>query len=113
MCMGLDSAKEEMDDYENRFLARGLATLAFDGPGQGEAEYDFAICPEYEKPAKAVVDFVETRSDLDAGALGIWGVSLRRLLRAARRRVREALQGLRRALGRRSSAPPISPGARR
>ena len=33
MCMGLDSAKEEMDDYENRFLARGLATLAFDGPG--------------------------------------------------------------------------------
>src|SRR5438309_2728372 len=36
MCMGLDSAKEEMDDYENRFLARGLATLAFDGPGQGE-----------------------------------------------------------------------------
>src|SRR6266487_193629 len=32
MCMGLDSAKEEMDDYENRFLKRGVATLAFDGP---------------------------------------------------------------------------------
>ena len=56
MCMGLDSAKEEMDDYENRFLKRGLATLAFDGPGQGEAEYDFAICPEYEKPVKAMID---------------------------------------------------------
>jgi hypothetical protein len=55
MCMGLDSAKEEMDDYENRFLARGVATLAFDGPGQGEAEYDFPICPEYEKPVKAVI----------------------------------------------------------
>jgi 2,6-dihydroxypseudooxynicotine hydrolase len=26
MCMGLDSAKEEMDDYENRFLRRGVAT---------------------------------------------------------------------------------------
>ena len=76
MCMGLDSAKEEMDDYENRFLARGLATLAFDGPGQGEAEYDFAICPEYEKPVKAVVDFVETRKDLDANRIGVWGVSL-------------------------------------
>ncbi|HZR69257.1 MAG TPA: alpha/beta fold hydrolase, partial [Burkholderiales bacterium] len=76
MCMGLDSAKEEMDDYESRFLARGLATLAFDGPGQGEAEYDFAICPEYEKPAKAVVDFVETRSDLDKNRIGVWGVSL-------------------------------------
>jgi dienelactone hydrolase len=76
MCMGLDSTKEEMDDYENRFLRRGLATLAFDGPGQGEAEYDFAICPEYEKPVKAVIDYVETRGDVDAARLGIWGVSL-------------------------------------
>jgi 2,6-dihydroxypseudooxynicotine hydrolase len=76
MCMGLDSAKEEMDDYENRFLKRGLATLAFDGPGQGEAEYDFALCPEYEKPAKAVFDFLETRPDVDSARAGIWGVSL-------------------------------------
>jgi len=75
MCAGLDSTKEEMGDYEERFLKRGLATLAFDGPGQGEAEYDFAICPEFEKPAKAVIDFVETRKDLDAGRVGIWGVS--------------------------------------
>jgi len=75
MCMGLDSTKEEMDEYEKRFLKRGLATLAFDGPGQGEAEYDFAICPEFEKPVKAVIDFVETRKDLDAGHVGIWGVS--------------------------------------
>ena len=76
MCMGLDSAKEEMDDYENRFLARGMATLAFDGPGQGEAEYDFAVCPEYEKPAKAVVDYLETRSDIDINRVGVWSVSL-------------------------------------
>lgn len=76
MCMGLDSAKEEMDDYENRFLKRGLATLAFDGPGQGEAEYDFPICPEYEKPVKAVIDYLETRRDIDLGRVGIWGVSL-------------------------------------
>ena len=76
MCMGLDSAKEEMDDYENRFLVRGLATLSFDGPGQGEAEYDFAICPEYEKPAKAVVDYLHTRSDVDLNRIGVWGVSL-------------------------------------
>jgi len=76
MCMGLDSAKEEMDDYENRFLKRGLATLAFDGPGQGEAEYDMPICPEYEKPVKAVVDYLETRGDIDHERIGIWGVSL-------------------------------------
>ena len=76
MCMGLDSAKEEMDDYENRFLRRGLATLAFDGPGQGEAEYDFPICPEYEKPVGAVIDYIESRDDVDAGRVGVWGVSL-------------------------------------
>ena len=76
MCMGLDSAKEEMDDYENRFLKRGLATLAFDGPGQGEAEYEFGICPEYEKPVGAVIDWIERRGDLDGGRVGIWGVSL-------------------------------------
>ena len=76
MCMGLDSAKEEMDDYENRFLKRGLATLAFDGPGQGEAEYDFAICPEYEKPVGAVIDYLETRPDIDTQRIGVWGVSL-------------------------------------
>jgi 2,6-dihydroxypseudooxynicotine hydrolase len=76
MCMGLDSAKEEMDDYENRFLVRGLATLAFDGPGQGEGEYDFPLCPEYEKPVEAVCDYLETRSDIDLNRIGIWGVSL-------------------------------------
>jgi len=76
MCMGLDSAKEEMDDYENRFLKRGLATLAFDGPGQGEAEFDIPICPEYEKPVKAVIDYVETRADIDRDRIGVWGVSL-------------------------------------
>jgi 2,6-dihydroxypseudooxynicotine hydrolase len=76
MCMGLDSAKEEVHDYEERFLERGLATLAFDGPGQGEGEYDFALCPEYEKPVKAVVDWLETRSDIDPRQIGIWGVSL-------------------------------------
>jgi 2,6-dihydroxypseudooxynicotine hydrolase len=75
MCMGLDSTKEEVHDYENRFLKRGVATLAFDGPGQGEAEYDFAICPEYERPVKAVIDYLETRSDIDIERVGIWGLS--------------------------------------
>ena len=76
MCMGLDSAKEEMDAYENDFLARGLATLAFDGPGQGEAEYDLPIRGDYEAPVKAVFDWLEARSDIDAGRIGLWGVSL-------------------------------------
>ena len=76
MCMGLDSAKEEMESYESLFLARGLATLSFDGPGQGEAEYDFAIRGDYEVAVKAVVDWLEARPDIDAGNIGLWGVSL-------------------------------------
>lgn len=76
MCMGLDSTKEEVDVYEDIFLARGMATLAFDGPGQGEAEYDLPIRGDYEAVVGAVVDYVEGRADLDAGRVGLWGVSL-------------------------------------
>ncbi|HZL59891.1 MAG TPA: alpha/beta fold hydrolase [Stellaceae bacterium] len=76
MAMGLDSAKEEMIAYEDTFLARGMAVLAFDGPGQGEAEYDFPIRGDYEVAVKAVIDFIETRNDLDAKRIGLWGVSL-------------------------------------
>jgi pimeloyl-ACP methyl ester carboxylesterase len=76
LCVGLDSTKEEMDVYENLFLARGMATLAFDGPGQGEGEYDLPIRGDYEKPVAAVVDYIESRADLDKQRIGILGVSL-------------------------------------
>ena len=76
MCMGLDSAKEEMGAYEQTFLSRGMATLAFDGPGQGEGEYEFAIRGDYEAPVAAVIDWIEGRADLDASRIGLWGVSL-------------------------------------
>jgi hypothetical protein len=68
MVMGLDSTKEEMHSNEQVFLDRGLATLAFDGPGQGEAEFDLPIEPEYERPVAAVLDWLETRADVDAAA---------------------------------------------
>jgi len=76
MCMGLDSAKEEMRTNEDVFLGRGIATLAFDGPGQGEAEYALPIRPDYEVPVAAVIDWLETRDDIDAVRTGLWGVSL-------------------------------------
>jgi len=76
MAMGLDSAKEEMLAYQETFLARGMATLTFDGPGQGEAEYDFPIRGDYEVAVKAVIDWLETRTDLDPARIGLWGVSL-------------------------------------
>src|SRR5262249_15955261 len=73
---GLDSCKEETDAYEQTFLARGIATLVFDGPGQGEAEYDFAIRGDYEVAAGAVIDYIERRGDLDASRTALAGISL-------------------------------------
>jgi 2,6-dihydroxypseudooxynicotine hydrolase len=76
LAMGLDSTKEESDAYERPFLARGMATLTFEGPGQGEAQYDFAIRGDYEVPVAAVMDWIETRADLDTSRIGLGGVSL-------------------------------------
>lgn len=76
MVMGLDSAKEETDAYEQPFLARGIATLTFDGPGQGEGEYDFAIRGDYEVPVKAVFDWLQNRTDVDTDRAALWGVSM-------------------------------------
>ena len=73
---GLDSCKEETDAYEQPFLARGIATLVFDGPGQGEAEYDFAIRGDYEVAAGAIIDYIEGRRDLDPGRIAMAGISL-------------------------------------
>ena len=76
MVPGLDSTKEELQATAEYFLARGLATLAIDGPGQGESEYDLPIEPAYEKVATAAVAYLGTRDDVDAGAIGVFGVSL-------------------------------------
>jgi dipeptidyl aminopeptidase/acylaminoacyl peptidase len=73
---GLDSAKEEFRPTEDLFLSRGIATLSVDGPGQGEAEYDLAIRPDWEVPGTAIVDTLKGLPGIDQGRIGIWGVSL-------------------------------------
>jgi dienelactone hydrolase len=76
MFPGLDSTKEELQATAEYLLARGMATLAIDGPGQGEAAYDLPIEPAYEKVATAVVDYLATRTDVDGGNVGLFGISL-------------------------------------
>ena len=76
MAPGLDSTKEELHAYAEPFLARGIAIVAIDGPGQGEAEYEIPICGDYERAARAVCDWIEKRADLDAAKIAMWGVSL-------------------------------------
>jgi dipeptidyl aminopeptidase/acylaminoacyl peptidase len=76
MVPGLDSVKEELQATADYFGQRGLATLAIDGPGQGEAEYQLPIEPAYERVAAAVADFLAGRRDIDPGRIGLMGVSL-------------------------------------
>ncbi len=73
---GLDSAKEEFGAVEQLFLDRGLATLSVDGPGQGEAEYDLPIRPDWEVPGAAILDVLAAQPGIDPGRIGVWGVSL-------------------------------------
>jgi 2,6-dihydroxypseudooxynicotine hydrolase len=76
MVPGLDSTKEELQATAEYYLARGLATIAIDGPGQGESEYELPIEPAYEKVATAAVDYLRTREDVDGEKIGLFGVSL-------------------------------------
>lgn len=76
MVPGLDSTKEEIQSTADYFLRRGLATLAVDGPGQGEAEYELPIEPAYERVASAAVDWIEKDGRLDRSRVGFFGVSL-------------------------------------
>lgn len=76
MLPGLDSTKEEIQTTADRFLRRGLATLAVDGPGQGETEALLPIEPAYEHAARAVMEWITGRDDLDHERAGVFGVSL-------------------------------------
>lgn len=67
---GLDSTKEEFFEWENAFLARGLATLSLDGPGQGETGLSSHIEPAYDQAVTAALDH------LGVEGVGLAGVSL-------------------------------------
>lgn len=73
---GLDSVKEELHNYGDDFLKRGMAVLAIDGPGQGEMEFEYPMRHDYEVPVGYAIDYLETRPDVDAGRVGLMGVSL-------------------------------------
>lgn len=73
---GLDSTKEEFYFFEQSFLDRGMATVALDGPGQGETGLTVPIRPDYETAVAPLLDLLATRDDLDHDRIGICGVSL-------------------------------------
>jgi hypothetical protein len=73
---GLDSTKEELSAWEADFLTRGLATVAMDGPGQGEAGFRNPLRFDYEAAVAALLDRLGGRADLGleperAGIIGV------------------------------------------
>jgi 2,6-dihydroxypseudooxynicotine hydrolase len=73
---GLESTKEESYGFENLCLRRGLATFAFDGPGQGEVFFELKLQPRFERYTSAVLDWLEQRDELNTRRLGVLGRSL-------------------------------------
>lgn len=73
---GLESTKEESYAFENELLARGIATYAFDGPGQGELWASVKLAPDFERYTSAVVDALVERPELDGERMAVVGRSL-------------------------------------
>ena len=111
---GLDSTKEHMyaSDHWAELAARGISCLMLDQPGTGEALRLQGLTAriDTEAWAGAAVDYLETRDDVDAAPDRHRRLVAGRLLRPARRGVREAVRALRRLgrqprLGRRAAPP--------
>ncbi len=73
---GLDACKEELHEWSEPFLDRGIATVTLDGPGQGEAAADFPITTSWGPVMAAVIDVLGTRKDVNANNVGVVGQSL-------------------------------------
>ncbi|MBY8825589.1 alpha/beta hydrolase family protein [Sphingomonas colocasiae] len=78
-CNGLDSVKEMIVlCMRDEFAKRGIAMLAIDHPGVGEALRlkGLTAIHDSERWAGAAIDYLETRGDVDADRIGMMGWSL-------------------------------------
>jgi dienelactone hydrolase len=75
---GADTMAEATIMGGGAYAARGMAYLAVDFPGQGGALRlkDLHLPPDTERVAKAMIDYLETRSDVDATRVGMQGISM-------------------------------------
>jgi dienelactone hydrolase len=75
---GMDSFKEmSVAMYGDRWLSRGLAVLAIDGPGQYESPVldVYFTMPAWMETGKAAVDWLNARSEIDTARIGLSGNS--------------------------------------
>jgi 2,6-dihydroxypseudooxynicotine hydrolase len=72
-CNGFEGVKEESHQRTDHYMERGLATITWDGPGRGEAWADLPMSGENGSAVGAIIDYLETRDEVDAGRVGITG----------------------------------------
>jgi len=75
---GMDSFKESGVALANdRWLARGAAVLAIDGPGQYESPLNgvYVSMQNWIDAGPALVDWLASRPEIDAGRIGVTGTS--------------------------------------
>jgi len=75
---GMDNCKEMSVLFAGlEFAARGMHTLAIDGPGQGESLRLRGLCArhDYEVPGAAAYDYVAARPDVDPARVVVMGYS--------------------------------------
>jgi dienelactone hydrolase len=79
-CNGLDSCKELLfwSRLPEALARRGISTLCVDQPGSGEALrlQGLPVDPHSESWASRAVDWLEQQPDVDAGRIGMTGISL-------------------------------------
>lgn len=73
---GTNAVKEELHWWCDALLARGVATIAFDGPGLGETFHRLAHVAEPRPVGVAIVNHIERHPELDPDAVGFMGLSL-------------------------------------
>ena len=75
---GADAYAEEVYFGAKPILERGWAVLLVDTPGRGSSIYLKGIKtrPDYEVPGKACIDYLISRSDIDANRIALMGISM-------------------------------------
>lgn len=74
---GMDATKEDSRQFSDLCIARGLGTLSFDGPGQGETfGRGLLFDASFREAISAAIDFAATRPEVDADRIGAVGRSL-------------------------------------
>jgi len=75
---GADTMAEATILNGGAYVTRGMAYLVVDFPGQGGAlrVKDMHLPPDTDRIAKALIDYLETRPDVDATKIGMQGISM-------------------------------------